>query len=103
VESIGPRLDERPERERRLPFISIHGEVTWQSVPINLPPERARYQAELRERERFRDAARGRVVTNDFKGDNREPGPIVTILRNGQVRLGKHGVWTRWHQGVDGG
>jgi hypothetical protein len=94
IYSPGPKIEKRTEGERRLPFISINGEVTWQSVPNNLPLERARYRVELRERKRFRDDARSRVVTNDFKGDNREPGPVVTITRDGKVRLAPYGAWT---------
>jgi len=55
------------------------------------------YRLEMESAKWKRGAWRGRVVTNDFKGDNREPGPVATLLRNGQVRLADYGVWTAWH------
>src|SRR5262249_31564098 len=100
VGSIGPRLDERPERERRLPFISIHGEVTWQST--NLPPARAWYQAELRERKSFGrervwvpgrplhvDGGR-RAKTSERRNEQGEYGPEVRVTPDGRLYFNKH-------------
>jgi hypothetical protein len=102
VYSLGPEIDERPERERGLPFISIHGEVTWQST--NLPPARAWYQAELRERKRLgrervwvpgmpMHADQGRrAKTSEHRNEQGEYGPEVRVTHDGRLYFNKHKV-----------
>jgi hypothetical protein len=99
VYSLGPEIDERAERGRRLPFISIDGDVTWRST--DLPPERAWHQAELRERKSFgRERVwvpgmplyvdRGRrAKTSERRNEQGEYGAETRVTHDGRVIFGK--------------
>jgi hypothetical protein len=91
VFSLGPKLDS----EERV--------VEEMGPPWTTKGAQELYQLEKAAAEWKRSAWRSRVVTNDFRGDNREPGPTVSILRNGQVHVKGRMAVTRWHQGADGG